>query len=202
MIIPTAIFNSFSDEMRKIAGDAGTRATMAAKLGLGQKYLPGGELPSNAPGETNFEPKLAEKSFKEKMVNLYHRAKGPVGAAIHGAVPAIFLGQMLTGARLGRDSAITRLGYRGFGGLGAGVALADYYSKDKNRHPKREERKAILPDPTLEPEKVAGVISSFTPARQLSANVQTGSFKNIVHAGSQLRPPKVGQKFNFPSEPQ
>lgn len=181
---------SFADELLKIASmDAGTRAALAGKLGKARDYFPGGELPSNAPGQTNFEPKLA--SMAEKFVELRDKAEEPTVTALKGAGGGILAGQLLTGGRLGNHSGLARLGYRGAGAIGAGLALADHYVSDHVR------RRASMP-------KTANVNSAtFTPARQLSAGVQTDSFEHKIHnEGAKLHPPKVGQKFNFPSTPQ
>lgn len=194
MLLPLGldVLHSLVDEFVKISHDAGTRATLAAKHG--QPYLPGGELPSTTAIKmaklTFSEP--AEPSFGDKVKSFAHKAENPAISALKGAGGAILLGQLLTGGRLGGYSGPARLGYRGFGALGAGAGLAADHFGQKN--PKRT---ASLPA-----EKTANMISeTFSPARQLSSGVQTGSFKNMVHAGGRLRPPKVGQKFNFPSEP-
>lgn len=197
MLLPLGIdvLRCFTDEFTKISMDAGARATLAGKTGQGQTYLPGGELPSNSPGQTNFVPKIAELDRKQKALefvsNVRSKAEGPTIAALKGAGGGILIGQLLTGARLGGHSGLARLGFRGFGALGAGAGLAEHLG---SKHLGESRKKATLPENT----KTAGV---FTPARQLSAAVQTGSFKNIVHAGATLQPPKVGQKFNFPGVP-
>ncbi len=183
---------SLSDELTKIATDAGTRAALAAKQGKANDYLVGGQLPSNTPTETNFMPKIGETDFRAKAHDFAEKHKGEAVSAAKGAGGAILLGQLLTGGRLGRHSGIARLGYRGFGGIGAGLGIADYHA---SKH--TSSKKAVLPK-----SKTANMISSaFTPARQLSEGVQTGSFKKMIHAGGRLRPVRVGQKFELPSEP-
>ncbi len=201
------MMHSFSDEFVKIAMDAGARATLAAKMGKSKDYLQGGELPSNGPSEVSFIPKLGEEgNFKEKARDLYLHARAPGHAALKGALPGVFLGNFLTGGRLGGSSWKTRMGLRGFAAVGAGAGLADYYlsgdHKDNQKMigDRKSKRKATMPEPALA--KTANLVSeTFTPARQLSQGVQTGSFKEMVHAGGHLRPLKVGQKFNFPGSP-
>jgi len=190
-------------EFVKISMDAGARATLAGKTGQGHTYLPGGELPSNSPTQTNFVPKLAEDDMSERARDLYIKARGPGYSALRGAGGALLAGNLITGGRLGRHSGLARLGLRGFGALGAGIGLADYYGRGKHHEDAAKvqsrisHRKAALPEAT----KTANFISSaFTPARQLSEGLHTGSFEKLIHTGGRLRPPKVGQKFTFPGE--
>lgn len=206
MDLPTYI--SFGDELVKIA-DAGIRANMAARNGavVGTDYLPGGELESNDPSQTNFVPKLAgkgettegkfdSKKLKKKFHKAYNKHREPAGAALRGGFGGAFLGQMLTGGRLGGKGLAARMGLRGFGALGAGAGLADHYAQGKKGRRRRRRRRSVLLD------KTAGMPSgTFTPARQLQRGTHTGSFERVVHKGGVLRPPTVGQKFKFPSDP-
>lgn len=184
--------------------DAGARATLAGKTGKGQTYLPGGELPSNSPTQTNFVPKLAsEDSIGEQTRDLYIKGREPALAALKGAGGALLAGNLITAGRLGRHSGLARFGLRGFGLSGAGIGLADYYGRGKHEEDAAKvqnrinHRKAALPTTV----KTANFISSaFTPARQLSEGLHTGSFEKIIHNGGRLRPPKVGKKFTFPGE--
>lgn len=203
MLLPLdiEIFRHFSDELIKIAEDAGCRATLAGKTGQGQTYLVGGELPSNGPTQTNFVPKIAESSepnLKQKAldtaVKIREKAQDPVVHALGGAGGGILAGQILTGGRLGSQSGLARLGFRGAAAIGAGLGLATHYG---SQHLDEHKRKATMPKL-----KTAGLATSFSPARKLSAGVQTGSFKNIVHSGGSLQPATVGQKFHVPSVPQ
>jgi hypothetical protein len=213
MLMPLEMMRSFSDEFAKISMDAGQRATLAAKMGDSKNYLQGGELPSNGPSEVAFIPKIGQQQpeqkgdLKERARDMYLHARGPAGAAIKGGFPGVFLGNFLTGGRLGASSPLSRLGLRGFGALGAGVGLADYYLAGKHNQNTEminqrvsKRRAAAIPQPSMQ--KTAGMMSqAFTPARQLTRGAQTGSFKEMVHMGDRLRPPKVGQKFNFPGTP-
>lgn len=199
MLLPLGIdtLRCFSDELTKISMDAGARATLAGKTGQGQTYLVGGELPSNSPTQTNFVPKIAEDT-KQKILDFTQRvrekAEGPTVAALTGAGGGILAGQLITGGRLGGLTGTTRLGYRGAGAIGAALGLAKHYGS-KHLDEREERKKATMP-------KTAGLATTFSPARKLSAGVQTGSFKNIVHSGGSLQPSTVGQKFNLPGMPQ
>lgn len=206
MLLPLELssLKSLSHELIKISMDAGARATLAGKTGQGQTYLPGGELPSNSPTQTNFVPKLAsEDDLGEQARDFYIKNRGPAVAALKGAGGALLAGNLITGGRLGGHSGLARFGLRGFGLTGAGVGLADYYGQGKHEEAavkvqnRINHRKASLPTAV----KTANFISStFTPARQLSEGLHTGSFEKIIHSGGRLRPPKVGQKFTFPGE--
>ncbi len=97
MLLPLGldVLRCFSDEFTKISMDAGARETLANKLGLGQKYLPGGELPT---GES---VKISEDTdLKQKFLGLVHKArtegKEPGAAALKGAGGGILAGQLLT----------------------------------------------------------------------------------------------------------
>lgn len=197
-------FFSFSDELTKISMDAGGRATLAGKMGQGRDYLPGGELPSNDPTQTNFLPKMADiGETQEKARDFYIKARGPGMSALKGAGGGLLIGNLITGGRLGGHSGLARLGLRGFGAIGAGVGAADYYAQGQHHDDakKIETRVSSRRKATLPQEKTANFISStFTPARQFSESLQTGSFKKMIHGGGRLRPPQVGQKFNFPGE--
>lgn len=205
MYLPLEIrtLKALSNELIKISMDAGTRATLAGKTGQGQTYFPGGELPSNSPAQTNFVPKIAsEDDITEKARDFYIKARGPAISALKGAGGTLLAGNLITGGRLGRHSGLSRFGLRSFGALGAGIGLADYYGQGKHHDDASKvenriaRRKAVIPT-----EKTANFISSaFSPARQLSEGLHTGSFEKIIHTGGRLRPPKVGQKFTFPGE--
>jgi len=209
MLLPLGldVLRFFSDELVKISDDAGTRATLAGKTGQGQTYLVGGELPSNSPTQTNFVPKIAEEfkpkieefkaqetaDRKKKVIDFLRNARdkgeGPTVAALTGAGGGILAGQLITGGRLGGLTGATRLGYRGFGAIGAGLGLAKHLG---TKHlDNKGKKKATMP-------KTAGLATNFSPARKLSSGMQTGSFKNIVHSSGSLQPSTVGQKFLSP----
>jgi len=136
------------------------------------------------------------KELKKRFHKGYNKYREPTGAALRGGFGGAFLGQMLTGGRLGGKGLAARMGLRGFGALGAGVGLADHYAQGKKA--RRRKRGLAARDSS----KTAGMPSgTFTPARQLSSGNHTGSFEKIVHKGGILRRPTVGQKFKFPSDP-
>ena len=183
------IVKSLSDEFKKISSDAGTRATLAGKLGKGQTYLPGGELPSTSPTQTNFVPKIASQEARDTIKKYYEKARGPAISALGGAGLGVVMGNVITGGRLGNFNNLSRLGLRASAAIGAGVGLADHYGRSHLK-------KALMPK-----EKQANFISStFTPARQLTEGVRTGGFEKLIHQGGRLRPPKYGKKFPLVSE--
>lgn len=192
-------FRALSREFIKISMDAGARATLAGKTGQGQTYLPGGELPSNSPTQTNFVPKIASnEDFQDRASALYSKARNPAISALKGAGGGLVVGNLITGGRLGSLSGLSRLGLRAFGSVGAGVGLADYYAQGKHRAGETH-RKASMP--ASDKLKTANFLSStFTPARQLSEGLHTGSFEKLIHRGGRLKPPKVGNTFTFPGE--
>lgn len=191
------VLKSLTNEFEKISMDAGARATLAGKTGRGQTYLPGGELPSNDPTQTNFLPKIAQDDLREKARDLYIRARGPTSSALKGATAGAVLGNVLTGGRLGMRTGLTRFGLRASAATGAGIGLADYFAHgghidDASKIQGRiARRKAVIPS-----EKIANFLSStFTPARQLSEGLHTGSFEKIIHKGGHLKPATVGRRF-------
>jgi hypothetical protein len=194
MVVNLASYRAFGDELRKIAGvslDAGTRANLAGRDGLrpGVEYLVGGELPSNDPGQTNFKPKLAEASEVEtKAYKKYKRYREPAAAAMKGAFPGAFIGNILGPAKMGKNP--VRAGAL----LGAGAGIADWIASGKARKWREAGRKA----------KTAMVMGSdtFTPGRALSQSRQVGSFKDkVIHKGEILKPVKAGPKFSIPETP-
>jgi hypothetical protein len=193
-------YESFADELKKIALDGQTRALLAAREG--KEYLPGGQLPSNDVSETNFVPKIAtkiktpsideifnkEKSKREKALKYktkfhegYSKVREPAAAAIKGGLLSSFLGSLVHGDRPKGWS------LRRWGLAGAGVGLADYWAKGKT-NPKTK---------TASPLGLS-TMSTFSPARQLSRGRATGRLSNMVRKGDRLRPPTVGQKFSIP----
>lgn len=189
ILLDLAIIKSLSNEFEKIATDAGTRATLAGKLGKGQTYLPGGELPSTSPTQTNFVPKIASQKVRESLKNFYEKARDPALSALGGAGIGVVAGNVITGGRLGNFNHLSRFGLRASAAIGAGVGLADHYGRSHIK-------KAILPK-----QKQANFISSaFTPARQLSEGARTGEFEKLIHHGGRLHPPKYGKKFPLVSE--
>lgn len=196
-----ALYGAFGDELRKIAGvslDADTRANMAGRRGLrmGIEFLPGGQLSSNDPKETNFVPKLAaliskdtKKSIKEDLKNArkkfhkgYKKVRDPAASAIAGGAIGTFGSRVLLGG-----SARGWKGYRFPAVIGAGLGVADYIAQGKGH---KKVKTAMMGSGT------------FTPARSLAQSSAVGSFQDkIVHKGERLRPLKLGQKFTVPGDP-
>lgn len=197
---------SFRDELVKIAGvslDAGMRAQVAAKNGLrpGIDYLPGGELPSNDPAQTNFEPKVASRAreIESKTYKKYKRYREPAAAGMRGALPGAFIANLLGSSKMGKNP--TRAGAL----IGGGLGLADWAAAGKARRwaekpGKRRRRKARKAAKAQT--KVAMDSATFSPGRAKMQASSVGSFRDsIIHKGSPLRPLKMGQKFTIPGEP-
>jgi len=152
---------------------------MASRAGLriGTDYLPGGQLPSNDPGETNFEPKIASK-----VDEAYKKYREPGKHALKGAIPGALLGNILGSAKMGKNP------LRAGALVGAGLGLTDWIASGKAQ--KWKKKHAMIGSQT------------FTPGRALSQSRSVGSFQDkVIHKGDRLRPLKLGQKFGLPSEP-
>jgi hypothetical protein len=194
---------AFRDELLKIAAvsvDADTRNNMAMRHEV-PDFLLEGRLESNDSKETNFFPKLGTKMEKVRdkrdwLQEKYRAARKPGGAALKGGFAGAFLGNMLTGGRLGGENWKTRMGLRGFGALGAGLGLADHYAQKRYKRKKREERAAAR----AEQAKTAMVGSAtFTPGRSLTTGRNTMRFQDkLIHKGDTLRPATMGRKFQIP----
>jgi hypothetical protein len=197
-----ALYGAFGDELRKIAGvslDGETRANMVARAGLrpGIEYLPGGQLPSNDPKETNFVLKIAGTSkFETKSYRKYKKYREPAKATLMGALPGAFVGGLLGSKRMGNNP--RRLGALIGGGLGA----ADWVASGKARAWSNKYKSRKKPEI---PKTKAAMIGSqtFTAGRSLMQSNSVGSFQDkMVHKGSRLNPLKVSNKFPVPSIPQ
>jgi hypothetical protein len=175
-------YRSFGDELQKISAvslDADTRANMAARKGaqIGVNYLPGGELPSNDPAQTNFVPKIAST-----VDETYKKYREPGKHALKGAIPGALLGNILGPTKMGKNP------LRAGALIGAGLGLTDWIASGKAR--KWKKKHAMIGSQT------------FTPGRALSQSRAVGSFQDkVIHKGDRLRPLKLGQKFGLPSEP-
>lgn len=204
---PTALI-AFRDELLKIAAvslDAETRNNMALRHEV-PDFLLEGRLESNDAKETNFIPKLGGKSMdqvrarRDEFQEKYRKARKPAAAALRGGLIGSFVGNMLTGGRLGGDQFVRRMGLRGFGLGGAGLGLADYYAQKNYSKKKRQERM----ESQKQTEKTAMTEAShrtFTPGRALTTARNTSSFQDkLIHKGDTLRPATLGQKFRIPEE--
>jgi len=175
-------YKAFGDELQKIAAvslDAATRANMAGRHG--KEYLPGGELSSNHPGDTNFVPKIAasddQQGLKGKFHKGYREARKPAAAAAKGALVGSLLANILTGGRA------AGLKYTTSALIGGGAGIADYMAVGKKKT-------AMTGSGT------------FTPGRSLAQSRAVGSFQDkVIHKGDRLRPPTMGQRFAIPSDP-
>lgn len=183
---------AFRSELQKIAGvslDAGTRANMAGRAGLrpGVEFLPGGELPSNDPNQTNFVPKIAADDLEHKAYNKYKKLREPGGAALKGGIYGGFVGNLLEGAA---GKSRVRAGAL----AGAGIGVADWIARGKARKwatkAKAKVKTAMMGSET------------FSPGRAKAQSSAVGSFQDkTIHKGSRLRPMKMGQNFAIPSDP-
>lgn len=181
---------AFRSELQKIAGvslDADTRANMAGRAGLrpGVEYLPGGELPSNDPNQTNFVPKIAAAGDLEgQAYKKYKKYREPAGAGLKGALPGAFLGNLIGPEKMGKNP--TRAGAL----LGAGLGVADWVASGRARKWADKTKTAMMGSGT------------FTPGRAKAQSSAVGSFQDkTIHKGSRLRPMKMGQNFAIPSDP-
>lgn len=181
---------AFRSELQKISGvslDAGTRANMAGRAGLrpGIEYLPGGELPSNDPNQTNFVPKIAASpnDFEHKAYKKYEKIREPIGAALKGGIYGGFVGNLL-------ESATSKNRIRAGALIGGGLSVADWIARGKARKWAKKTKTAMMGSTT------------FTPGRSLAQSQAVGSFQDkLIHKGSRLRPMKMGQNFTIPSNP-
>jgi len=187
---------AFRSELQKIAGvslDADTRANMAGRAGLrpGIDFLPGGEMPSNDPKQTNFVPKTAAVApdLEHKTYQKYKKLREPGGAALKGGIYGGFIGNLVQGAT-GKNK--TRLGAL----TGAGIGVGDWIASGKAR-------KWATKAKAVDKAKTAMMGSAtFTPGRSLAQTQAGGSFQDkTIHKGSRLRPMKLGQNFAIPSDP-
>lgn len=183
-------YRSFGDELQKIAGvslDADTRANMAGRAGLrpGIEYLPGGELPSNDPSQTNFVPKLAEENLENRTYEKYKEYREPAKAALKGGFAGGFLGNLAGGTKMSKNP------IRAGALIGSGIGIADWIASGKARKFISGKAKTAM-----------GGSDTFSPARSLQQSGAVGNFQDkIIHKGSRLRPMKMGQKFSIPSDP-
>ena len=187
-----ASYISFRDELVKIASlDADTRATMAARAGLrpGIEFLPGGQLPSNDPGETNFVPKIAgAREIESKTYKKYKRYREPGAAVMKGALPGAFIANLLGTNKMGKNP------IRAGALIGGGLGLADWAASGKAR--------SWVSKPSSKAKTAMMGSDTFTPGRAKAQSSAVGSFQDkMIHKGSRLRPMKMGQNFSIPSEP-
>ena len=200
---------AFGDELTKIAMslDADTRNNMAMRHEV-PDFLLEGRLESNDAKETGFIPKIGgqrldqARNKRDKAQEKYRDLRKPGGAALKGGLTGSFIGQMLTGGRLGGDSVRKRMGLRGFGAVGAGLGLADHYANKRYERAKRKERYEANKAKAETP-KTAMVAASqtFTPGRALTTARNTGSFLDgVIHKGAPPQPATQGQKFRLPQE--
>jgi hypothetical protein len=171
-------FRSFSTELTKIALlsdplDPDVRALRAAREG--KEYLQGGRLPSNTEVETNFVPKLASLTEKDKKTIKKDLVAGGKGALAAGGL----LGTL--GAMGGKPVSPTLAKIV----IPAGAALNIL---DKHRSPPKKDTPQAAPPKTKQ--------ANFSPAAQLSRVSRTGKPYANIHKGTS---PSVPQGLKLPS---
>lgn len=216
------VYESFVSEFMKIAAkellDAGVRALNADRRG--EEYAAGGQIPSNAPGETNLKPKFA-MAMPAPVTN-YHIYMGggskpepgrmaaplvapdkytqgkdiaftPVKGALMGAGISGAV-RSLQGKPLagvpGSMLGPSTRDYRIGMGLGAAAGVGDVLIR---RHmQKKRDAEALRKQANLNS-------ATFTPARELSRGQEQGHFDTTqIHQGSTKRAPGIGHAFRLP----
>lgn len=188
---------SFSTELMKIASeilDADVRMLLAERRG--DEYLPGGQLPSNDPRETNFVPKIAAympsralmaSNMMGSSINLknehpagkaektYLTGRDYLSAGVRGTTAglgALAAAKTLLPEKL--EKAMTK-NHKAYGRLASGIGVASMLGdltyrrhklKQLNAH--REKRAFVQANPNA---------SFGSPATQLANSRRVGSFE-------------------------
>jgi hypothetical protein len=190
---------AFATELLKIAlelQDADVRALFAERRGE-KDYLPGGQLLSNAPAETNFLPKLASKRrtgldstnpLATHLDRLRSNTKKPGGYQEARDTALTGLGGALTGASVLRltekmrrsQATASPRGYMAAAGVGAAAGLADRVY----RHYRPSSAPAPAGSAATKLAMPLGPVGGHgaTPGMKLESSGRVGKFMGGVHA--------------------
>lgn len=192
-------YRSFSTEFLKIAvelQDSDVRALLADRRG--KEYLEGGRLRTNAPADTNYQPKLASKKRKglkaihplatpldrlsstTKTKGKYQGARDTALTAVGGALTGGSALKLVERMRKGQGKAHPR-SYAAAVLLGSMAGLADRLYRHK---------KGLAPS-SSDAAGAATKVAFKSPGMELARASRIGHAENMVHSGG-LKPRVAG----------